>query len=67
MNVDIANMVVNIGEQLQNVDWLDAGVTFVSVFLGALFAYKLAFYHPISREKMKFELEIPKRYPFNMF
>ena len=33
----------------------------------ALFAYKLAFYHPISREKMKFELEIPKRYPFNMF
>ncbi len=33
----------------------------------ALFAYKLVFYHPISKEKMKFELEIPKRYPFNMF
>lgn len=52
MNVDIANMVVNIGEQLQNVDWLDAGVTFVSVFLGALFAYKFG---------LKLELRKAKR------
>jgi len=33
----------------------------------ALFAYKLAFYHPITKEKISFELEIPKRYPFNLF
>lgn len=35
MNIDVANMVVNLGEQLQKVNWLDAGVTFTSVFLGA--------------------------------
>ena len=33
----------------------------------ALFAKILSFYHPISREKMTFELELPKRYPFNLF
>lgn len=33
----------------------------------ALFAKKLAFYHPISGEKLTFELELPKRYPFNLF
>lgn len=26
MNIDVANMVVNLGEQLQKVNWLDAGV-----------------------------------------
>lgn len=39
MNGDIANMVVNVGEQLDKVNWLDAGVTFTSVFLGAFLAY----------------------------
>ncbi len=33
----------------------------------ALFAKKLCFYHPITKEKLCFELEIPKRYPFNLF
>ena len=33
----------------------------------ALFAKKLTFYHPISKEKLSFELNIPKRYPFNLF
>ena len=33
----------------------------------ALFAKSLTFYHPISKEKMLFELELPKRYPFNLF
>ena len=33
----------------------------------ALFAYKLSFYHPISKELLTFDLEIPKRYPFNIF
>lgn len=33
----------------------------------ALFAKKLSFYHPISKDKMSFELELPKRYPFNLF
>ena len=52
MNVDIANMVVNVGEQLQKVNWLEAGVTFASVFLGALFAYKFG---------LKLELRKAKR------
>jgi len=33
----------------------------------ALFAKSLSFYHPISHEKLTFELELPKRYPFNLF
>ena len=33
----------------------------------ALFAKKLSFYHPITKEKMTFEIEPPKRYPFNIF
>ena len=33
----------------------------------ALFAKKLSFYHPVSGEKLTFELELPKRYPFNLF
>lgn len=33
----------------------------------ALFAYKLSFDHPITKEMMTFDLEIPKRYPFNLF
>ena len=40
MNFDIENLVIKIGEALTKVNWLDACVTFVSVFLGALFAYK---------------------------
>ena len=40
MNIDVANMVVNLGEQLQKVNWLDAGVTFTSVFLGAFLAHR---------------------------
>lgn len=52
MNVDIANMVVTVGEQLQKVDWMDAGVTFASVFLGACLAYRL---------NLKLELRKSKR------
>ena len=33
----------------------------------ALFAKKLSFYHPVTKEKLSFELDIPKRYPFNLF
>lgn len=33
----------------------------------ALFAKKLSFYHPISGDKLSFELKMPKRYPFNLF
>lgn len=33
----------------------------------ALFAKKLSFYHPVTKEKLCFELEMPKRYPFNIF
>lgn len=33
----------------------------------ALFAKSLSFYHPITKEKLCFELEIPKRYPFSLF
>jgi len=33
----------------------------------ALFAKKLIFKHPVSKEKLCFELDIPNRYPFNLF
>ena len=33
----------------------------------ALFSHKLVLNHPISNEIMEFNLDIPKRYPFNMF
>ena len=33
----------------------------------ALFAYYLSFNHPVTKEKMTFNLDIPKRYPFNIF
>ena len=33
----------------------------------ALFAKKLSFKHPVSKEILSFELDIPKRYPFNLF
>ena len=33
----------------------------------ALFAYKLCFVHPVTKEQMCFELPLPKRYPFNCF
>ena len=33
----------------------------------ALFAKRLAFYHPITKEKVSFELEKPNKYPFQLF
>lgn len=33
----------------------------------ALFAYYLSFKHPISGEKLEFEIEPPNRYPFSIF
>ena len=33
----------------------------------ALFAKNISFEHPITKEKLFFELEIPKRYPYNLF
>ena len=33
----------------------------------ALFAKKLEFYHPITKELMSFELELPNREPFIKF
>jgi len=33
----------------------------------ALFAYSLSFYHPITKEKLTFSLELPDRYPFVLF
>lgn len=55
MNIDIANMVVNVGEQLQKVNWLDAGVTFTSVFLGAFLAYRFSM--AIERKKFKRQMQ----------
>ena len=33
----------------------------------ALFARSIYFEHPITKEKLNFELDIPKRYPYNLF
>ena len=33
----------------------------------ALFSKKIEFYHPISNELLSFELDLPDRYPFNLF
>ena len=32
-----------------------------------LFAKELNFYHPITKEKLTFSLELPNRFPFNIF
>lgn len=33
----------------------------------ALFAKRLEFMHPVSKEKLSFEIDMPDRYPFNLF
>jgi len=33
----------------------------------ALFAHQLSFYHPVTKEKMTFKLELPNRMPFSLF
>ena len=33
----------------------------------ALFAKKIEFVHPTTKENMSFELDLPNRYPFNLF
>ena len=33
----------------------------------ALFSYYLTFNHPISKKKMEFQLELPNKYPWNLF
>ena len=33
----------------------------------ALFAYKLSFLDPITKERMVFELDLPNKYPFDLF
>lgn len=33
----------------------------------ALFAKMLRFYHPVTKELLSFELDLPKRYPFDLF
>ena len=33
----------------------------------ALFAKSLSFNHPISKERLNFEIDLPNRYPFNLF
>lgn len=33
----------------------------------ALFASSLSFIHPVSKEVMNFDLDLPNRYPFNLF
>ena len=33
----------------------------------ALFASSLSFEHPVSKEKLTFSLDLPKRYPWNKF
>ncbi len=33
----------------------------------ALIAKELSFYHPVTKELLKFEIELPKKYPWNVF
>ena len=33
----------------------------------ALFSNELSFYHPVSKELMCFKINLPKKYPFNLF
>ena len=33
----------------------------------ALYATRLSFYHPITKEKLSFEIDIPNQYPFTIF
>ncbi|MEE3343029.1 MAG: RluA family pseudouridine synthase [Bacilli bacterium] len=33
----------------------------------ALYSHKLVFNHPVTKERLEFNLDIPKRYPFDLF
>ena len=33
----------------------------------ALFAYSISFYHPTTKEYLTFKIELPNKYPFNIF
>ena len=33
----------------------------------ALIAKKLSFYHPTTKELLSFEIDLPKKYPYNLF
>ena len=33
----------------------------------ALIAKELSFYHPTTKELLKFEIDLPKKYPYNLF
>lgn len=50
-----------VGDHRYNMDDMNSKVNI------ALFAKSICFKHPISNDKMFFELELPKRYPFNLF
>lgn len=52
MNIDIANMAVNLGEKIESIDYFEHFITFASVFAGAYFAYWFG---------MKLELRKSKR------
>ena len=46
--------ITNCCENLSKIDWLNVGVTFISVFLAALFAYKFS----LKLEKLKFKRQM---------
>ena len=50
-----------VGDHRYNMDDMNSNVNI------ALFAKSICFRHPISNDKMFFDLELPKRYPFNLF
>lgn len=56
MNIDVANMVVNLGGKTEGIDYWEAVITFSSVFLGAFLAYqcsKLLEKHQTKKQETK--------------
>ena len=48
-----------VGDQKYNIDTEKVDI--------ALFSNELSFYHPVSKELMCFKINLPKKYPFNLF
>lgn len=50
------------GDHKYNKDFINDNNTDI-----ALIAKELTFYHPITGKELKFEIELPKKYPYNLF
>lgn len=51
MNISISDLAINIEDKIQGYDWIEACILCLSVFLGALFAYKFNLKHDKKKDR----------------